>query len=162
MRKLKLYLDTSVLSFIFADDAPQLKRVTERFFEDMEKYEVYISEVVIREISKTKDAERRDRLLRAVEKYRLILLGTEKMEEVARLAQCYLEQRAIPAAKREDAEHIAYAVVHEIDILVSWNFRHIVHYDKIRQFNAVNLEKAYKTLSIYSPMEVTTYVNKNG
>ena len=104
MRKLKLYLDTSVLSFIFADDAPELKRVTERFFEDVEKYEAYISEVVIREISKTKDAERKDGLLEAVEKYYLILLGTERMEEVARLAQCYLEEGVIPAVKRSE-EH---------------------------------------------------------
>jgi len=54
------------------------------------------------------------------------------------------------------------ATVADVDILVSWNFRHIVHFDKIRQFNAVNLEKGYKTIAIYSPMEVTTYVSENG
>ena len=62
----------------------------------------------------------------------------------------------------DDARYIAMATAADVDILVSWNFRHIVHFDKIRQFNAVNLEKRYKTIAIYSPMEVTTYVNENG
>lgn len=45
----------------------------------------------------------------------------------------------------------------DVDVLVSWNFKHIVRFDKIRLFNAVNLEQGYKPLSIYSPREVTTY-----
>jgi hypothetical protein len=50
-----------------------------------------------------------------------------------------------------------YAPVHGADILVSWNFKHIVHYDKIVQFNAINLENGYHQLVILSPREVTTY-----
>jgi len=53
--------------------------------------------------------------------------------------------------------HIAIATVAEVDVLVSWNFRHIVRLDKIRLFNAVNLELGYKQLTIYSPREVATY-----
>lgn len=45
----------------------------------------------------------------------------------------------------------------EVDVLVSWNFRDVVHFDKIRLFNAVNLELGYKMLQIYSPREVTSY-----
>jgi hypothetical protein len=48
-----------------------------------------------------------------------------------------------------------------VDLLVSWNFRHIVHYDKIRLFNAVHLELGYKPLYIYSPREVTHYGEEN-
>jgi hypothetical protein len=40
---------------------------------------------------------------------------------------------------------------------VSWNFRHIVRLDKIRLFNAINVELGYQALSIYSPREVTTH-----
>ena len=58
---------------------------------------------------------------------------------------------------RNDMLHIALATVAEADVLVSWNFRHIVRLDRIRLFNAVNLEQGYKTLTIYSPREVTTY-----
>ncbi len=82
--------------------------------------------------------------------------------ESIELAEIYIDRGILSSNYRDDARHIAMATVADIDILVSWNFRHIVHYDKIRQFNAVNLEKGYKAISIYSPMEVTTYVNKNG
>jgi len=48
------------------------------------------------------------------------------------------------------------ATIAEVDLLVSWNFRHIVRYDKIRLFTAVNLELGYKPLAIYSPREVAS------
>ncbi len=58
--------------------------------------------------------------------------------------------------------HIALATVAEVDVLVSWNFRHIVRLDKIRLFNAANTELGYKPLAIYSPREVTTYEPEEG
>jgi len=51
--------------------------------------------------------------------------------------------------------HIALATVADVDVLVSWNFKHIVRLEKIRIFNGVNLELGYKPLLIYSPREVT-------
>ena len=56
---------------------------------------------------------------------------------------------------RNDMLHIAVATVAEVDLLVSWNFRHIVRFDKIRLFSAVNLELGYRALAIYSPREVS-------
>ena len=53
--------------------------------------------------------------------------------------------------------HIALATIADVDVLVSWNFRHIVRLDKIRLFNAVNIEQGYKPVSIYSPREVISY-----
>ena len=58
---------------------------------------------------------------------------------------------------RNDMLHIALATVAEVDVLVSWNFRHVVRLDKIQKFNGANLELGYNTLAIYSPREVTTY-----
>ena len=58
---------------------------------------------------------------------------------------------------RNDMLHIAIATVAEIDVVVSWNFRHIVRLDKIRLFNGVNLELRYRPLAIYSPREVATH-----
>jgi len=55
---------------------------------------------------------------------------------------------------KADLVHIALATVYNVDLLVSWNFKHIVHYSKISQFNAVNIEQGYKPLVIYSPREV--------
>lgn len=59
-----------------------------------------------------------------------------------------------------DGIHIALATVAEVDVLVSWNFRHIVNFNKIRLFNAVNMEQGYKQIQIYSPREVTTHEDK--
>ena len=58
---------------------------------------------------------------------------------------------------RNDMLHIALATIADVDVLVSWNFRHIVRLDRIRLFNAVNLELCYKPLAIYSPREVVSY-----
>ncbi len=62
---------------------------------------------------------------------------------------------------RNDMLHIALATVAEAHILVNRNFRRIVRLDKIRQFNAVNVENGYRELSIYSPREVTTHGKEN-
>ena len=68
------------------------------------------------------------------------------------------EARKILAAKfRADMQHIALATIAGVDALVSWNFKHIVRLEKIRLFNAVNVELGYEVLSIRSPREVTTY-----
>jgi hypothetical protein len=75
-------------------------------------------------------------------------------EEVRRLRDAYLEFGVLPASAGADAEHVASATVGESDLLVSWNFKHIVHFDKIAAFQAINVLRGYKPLSIYSPREV--------
>jgi hypothetical protein len=81
----------------------------------------------------------------------------EITEEATMLTASYAEHGALPLKFRNDMLHIALATVADIDVLVSWNFKHIVRLDKIRIFNAVNLELGYKQLQIYSPREVTSY-----
>ena len=77
------------------------------------------------------------------------------------MAEAYLKHRILTHNYRDDARHIAIATVAGADLVVSWNFKHIVHFEKIQKFNAVNIEMGYKPLSIYSPREVTTYVSKS-
>jgi hypothetical protein len=60
-----------------------------------------------------------------------------------------------------DLLHIALAPVGQVDVVVSWNFRHIVHFNKIRLFNAVNIEQGYRSIQIFSPREVTTHDETN-
>jgi len=81
----------------------------------------------------------------------------KKNEFVDDLVNTYSDRKIIAKKFRNDLLHIALATVHGADILVSWNFKHIVHYDKIVRFNAVNLEYGYHQLTILSPREVTTY-----
>ena len=76
-------------------------------------------------------------------------------DEALGLADAYLARGVLTPKFYDDATHIALATLAEVDLLLSWNFRHLVHYDKIRTFNAVNLERGYKPIQIYSPREVT-------
>lgn len=73
------------------------------------------------------------------------------------LAQEYLAAGVLGAAHLEDARHIATATVHRVDVLVSWNFKHIVNLDRIRGYNSVNLRLGYGFLEIRSPQEVLRY-----
>ena len=68
----------------------------------------------------------------------------------------YGAHQIVPVRFRNDMLHIAVATVADADIVVSWNFRHIVRFDKIRQFNAVNLVAGYTVIAIRSPLEVAT------
>ncbi len=73
------------------------------------------------------------------------------------LADQYQQRSILTPKFYNDGVHIALATVADADLLVSWNFRHIVHFAKIRRFNAVNLERGYKPLQIFSPREVVSY-----
>ena len=92
----------------------------------------------------------------------LLELGAEVLsvsDEALDLADAYLDRGILTPKYYDDATHIALATLAVVDLLVSWNFRHIVHYDKIRVFNAINLERGYKPVQIYSPREVTHHGN---
>ena len=81
----------------------------------------------------------------------------ELTEEAALLAQRYIDAGVIGAAKRVDAQHIAMATISRVEVLVSWNFRHIVNLQRIRGYNAVNLRDGYPLLEIRTPQEVIRY-----
>ncbi len=83
----------------------------------------------------------------------ILSLGESALE----LSEEYQKRGILTPDFYDDGLHIALATVAEADLLVSWNFKHIVRFDKIRLFNAVNIEFGYKPLQIFSPREVTTY-----
>lgn len=70
------------------------------------------------------------------------------------LAQEYITEAVVARRMLVDALHIAVATVARVDVLVSWNFRHIVNLDRIRGFNAINLRAGYAQLEIRSPLEL--------
>ena len=77
-------------------------------------------------------------------------------EEMVKLAEKYMEQKIVSEKYYSDALHIAVATVIGVDVLVSWNFKHIVNLDKIKLFNSVNLREGYSILEIRTPREVVT------
>ena len=74
--------------------------------------------------------------------------------EAEKLAEYYLGERVVGPKHLADAQHIAIAAVARVDILASWNFKHIVNLERIHAFNAVNLKMGYPILEIRSPREV--------
>jgi predicted nucleic acid-binding protein len=80
-------------------------------------------------------------------------------QEVQALKQAYLDAKVVGPASAMDAEHIAVATVARADMIVSWNFKHIVHYEKIAGYLSGNLRLGYPPIGIFSPKEVVSYEN---
>ena len=156
MKKLRIYLDTSVINFLFADDAPDFRRVTEDFFaQHASKYDLFISAVVQLEIGRTPAGQRRQQLFDVLRQYPIGMLADEAHSEIEELADVYLLRGVIPASKREDALHVAYATVCQMDILLSWNFKHLANVRREALIVAVNQELGYRyPLRLLSPLEV--------
>lgn len=87
-------------------------------------------------------------------------LPTDVVQEVpvetdaVKLAEAYVDRGVLTKKWLDDAIHVAVATLSNADLILSWNFKHMVNYDKIRKFNSVNLFLGYKQVDIRSPREV--------
>jgi hypothetical protein len=72
------------------------------------------------------------------------------------LGKALLDAAVVGPASSNDAAHIAVATVSGVDLVVSWNFKHIVHFERIGEYEGVNLLRGYRSPRIYSPREVVT------
>ena len=81
----------------------------------------------------------------------------EISEEAIQLADKYISEKIVGKTSRDDCIHIALATIHRADVLISWNFKHIVNLSKIRGYNSVNLKLGYPTIEIRSPKEMIDY-----
>ena len=162
MKKLAVYLDTSIINFLFADDAPAQRDITREFFSDIVRnrvYNIYISSFVVDEIKRTPDPVHRQRLLNVITEYEIEIVNAANFhDEVVALADKYAEFHVVPENKYEDALHVALCTIINIDVLLSWNFRHLSNINKERKFNLINLQEGYsKPLRITTPFEVASY-----
>jgi hypothetical protein len=148
----RVYTDTSVIGGCFDPEFAPWSNGLLRDFETG-RFVPVVSVVVATEVAPAPEPVRR--------KYADLLdLGAEMLDvsdEVRALSELYAHRRIVPSRFSNDRLHIALATVAGVDVLVSWNFQHIVHFDKIRLFNAANLEAGYRPIAIYSPREVTSY-----
>jgi len=153
MKKLKLYFDTTVFNFAFADDAPQERDVTLALIAAVMKgkYDIYVSDVVLQEIAAAPEEKAR-KLMALVNESRPMELAFD--EECRELAAEYIKRGIIPQKYEDDAFHIAIATVNNLDAIISWNFQHIVKLKTKREVTGTNLLLGYKELDIYSPLEV--------
>jgi hypothetical protein len=152
MRVLRVYTDTSVIGGCFD---PEFSLWSNRLVQDFQqrRYIPVVSSIVATEIDFAPEPVR----TKFEEILRLEPVFLDLTEEAVNLSEIYSSHGALPPKFRNDLLHIALATVANVDVLVSWNFKHIVRLEKIRIFNAVNLELGYKTLQIHSPQEVATY-----
>lgn len=81
----------------------------------------------------------------------------EFTQDASELAEVYLREGVVTKKCRVDAQHIATATVNRVDVLVSWNFKHIVNLERIHGYNSVNLRRGYPLLEIRTPIEVLQY-----
>jgi len=155
MRKLKLYLETSVWNFYFADDAPEKKETTIKFFHEIKKgsYEIFISDTVPEEIGNASEDEKRI-LFNLIEQYQPKNIPI--IPEMLNLSRKYLSEKALPKKAAKDAVHAAVATVSEMDALISWNLKHLSNLRRMEKINGVNLKEGFtKRLELITPMEVS-------
>jgi hypothetical protein len=82
-------------------------------------------------------------------------------EDVLELRSAYLDAGIVSPRWSQDALHVAVATVSGCSLIVSWNFKHIVHFQKIPRYNAVNTMRGYAHIGIFSPLEVIQYEDEN-
>ena len=155
-RPFKLYLDTSIINFaISAQSVEKEKRITLNLLSQIEqgKFEGYISDIVVLEIKKTPDEKRQQALLNEI-RNRPSLQNIWSNRQAENLAEKYIAEGIIPVRYRDDALHIAIATINHLDIVVSWNFEHLVKSKTRREVQGVNTLMGYHFIDIATPTEV--------
>ena len=147
---LKIYLDTSVVSAYFDDRYPERQKDTVTFWKLSVEHEFSISELTKTEIQNTQNETRKNQMLNHIGN--LILVPIDDLVE--HLANLYLENGIFSPATLNDALHVATATISRQDILVSWNFRHLVNRRRRARVNEVNIFNGYPTIEIIAPPEV--------
>jgi predicted nucleic acid-binding protein len=156
MRKLKIYLETSVFNYYF-DTERDGHADTVKLFEEMQtgKYKAFTSIYVTDELERTKDDEKRRKMLALIGEYNIAIISADV--EADRLADIYVSEGVIPAAKRYDGLHISIATINELDCIFSFNFKHINRL-KTKTFTAlINVKEGYKPITIATPGEVVEH-----
>ena len=150
---MKLYIETTVPNFLFADDAPEKQAVTKQFYGWLKVSldELYISELVLAELSRTQLPLRQDLLEATARLHATVLPITPEAEG---LAGRYISDGAIPARFRDDAVHVAIAVLNRLDVVVTWNMKHLANVRRIEAINRTNLIMGFAPVRIHTPEEV--------
>ena len=151
MKTVRVYADTSVFGGVFDEE---FISPSHSFFEQVKSglITLYSSALVQEEIAYAPTDVRK--LFSELIEYMQVL---HVSEAALSLRDAYLKARIIPPKFSNDALHVAIASVSQCPIIVSWNFKHIVHFEKITSYNTVNILEGYSQVSIYSPSEVIRY-----
>jgi len=150
-----VYADTSVFGGVFDEEFGAASRM---LFDAIRAgaFRLVTSEIVREEIAQGPQAVR-DLFQEMVRDAAIAPVTADAL----RLREAYQEARILAPQWKEDALHVALATIAHCDMILSWNFKHIVHYRKIPLYNAVNTLEGFGSLRIYSPLEVVGYGNQD-
>ena len=152
MKRQRIYIDTSIVSGFFDKE---FEKETKLLFQRLENKEIIfvISDLLFDELE---DAPTHVKHLldnydkNSFEK----VVGTDEIRE---LADKYIAEKVVGSTSLDDCRHIAFATINKVDILASWNFKHIVNIIRIKGYNAVNLKNGYQILEIRNPKDLVYY-----
>jgi len=155
MRKQKVYLETTMFNYYF-DETKNAQPCTVAFFEAIGsgQFEGYTSVYAYDELDKAPEP-RRSNMLHLLDKYHITVLNSS--DEIDQLAEKYIATNIIPRKKNIDALHIAVASVNELDIILSFNFKHINKLKTKTLIPAANRMSGYRDICIAQPEEVIDY-----
>ena len=147
---MKFYLDTSVWGGYFDNEFADL---TIPFIEQARegRFITVISNITLNELSGA-PFNVRELIADLPDEYLEIVSLNQEQEK---LAKQYIKDGALTTKFESDALHIAIATILKVDSLVSWNFKHMVNFFRIRQYNSINLKHGYSIIDIRTPKEAT-------
>ena len=150
MKKLKLFLDTSVISHLDAQDAPEKMQDTHELWSEIKRgtYDVIISDIVIEEVMRCPQPKL-DVLLGFLAEIEYQRIDTD--DEMEEIASQIITLGILKEKNRDDCMHISAAVASGCDFLVSWNFKHMVNVKTIRGVRAVTNLLGYNNIDIVQP-----------
>ena len=150
--KQKVYIDTSVIGGCFDSEFDEWSN---RLFDDFisGKRIAVISDITLDELSDAPENVQEN--FRKIPEDNLEILISD--QESRKLAELYVLEGAVSMKFYEDALHIAISTINQVNVLASWNFKHIVNLDRIRLYNSVNLKHGYNMLEIRNPREILKF-----
>jgi len=145
----RFYIDTSVIGGVFDTEFEEHSSIL------MEKVKLGQIKAVISEVTESEIMEARKEIrdfYSSLPKYSIEFVEITK--DSVLLADSYIKANVVGKTSRNDCLHISIATINRVDILVSWNFKHIVNIYRIRGYNSVNIKLGFPALEIRSPKDI--------
>jgi predicted nucleic acid-binding protein len=150
--KQRIYIDTSVIGGYFDEE---FKDATRELFKRFENNEItfVVSDLLDLELIGAPKNVRELPYKYSADKFERV----ELTDEASILADTYIAEKVVGKTSLEDCRHIAIATINKVDVLASWNFKHIVNLDRIKGYNSVNYRLGYPMIEIRSPKDLIHY-----
>jgi predicted nucleic acid-binding protein len=147
--KTKIYLDTTIISALFDKRTPERMALTKQFWERIDEYDIFISELVINEIKGALEPLQ-IQMLKKVSNFVELSVSDNDYD----LANIYVANEIFPKKYYDDALHVSIATTNQIGILLSWNFTHLVKIKTRRMVSLINTIQNYNPIEIIAPPEL--------